>query len=144
MRLFSQAILLAFFVVLFCTAPIDRILAVESTGEKSQAAIAARFPPNYRAMMARYILTHSRRPIRDVFISKLYERYGGILHGGGTVPMACVLVNTDTMFGPGTFVWPLTIIDGKVEKFEPAIAETFNNACNKNAPFTEVKKALKR
>ena len=109
----------------------------------SDAAIAARLPSNYRVLMAQYIVTHGEG-IHDGFISKPYERYGGLFRGG-TDPTICAVVLEDTLFGPRWHLWPLTIINGQVETSEPGTIETFANPnpCNDRLPFPELRALIK-
>src|SRR4051812_38406670 len=76
---------------------------------------AAQWPVNYRQLMARHILADNRYVIRDAKITKPYEKWGGLLHGG-SFSAVCVAIFRDNPFGIVVRDnWVLTIKNGRIE-----------------------------
>jgi hypothetical protein len=100
----------------------------------------APLPPNYRQLMARYILARNPYVIRDVKISKPYEVWGGLFRGG-SYECACVVIFRDNPFGIiVSDNWVLYIENGQVRGPLRAGAE----GCRSEnlSPFTELKASI--
>jgi hypothetical protein len=104
------------------------------TNPKETAAATAKFPRNYRELLAQYIRTHNQYVIRDAKITPPYERYGGLLHGG-TIAAICVAIYRNNPFG-------ILVRDNRVFTFDNGQVHEIMlgvEPCSDLSPFTELK-----
>jgi hypothetical protein len=126
-----------------CAAPSPQTLA------QNNSSAAAALPPNYRVLIARYILTRERLlqsiVVNTAMISKPYDDRGAPLWRNidpDHTPGVCVAYDARTLFGPSRAYLLFTVRNGQVEQMY-----THNNAilftegmCPDYTPFTELMK----
>jgi hypothetical protein len=99
-------------------------------------------PPNYRSLIARYILTHEnldKATLNTAKISTPFVRGGG-LFGGDPVAAACVSVYTSNMLGMHFTGYSVYLAkNGQVER-EPPSTAIISSTCGPFSPFHEVMK----
>ncbi|HTO61034.1 MAG TPA: hypothetical protein VMM15_07240 [Bradyrhizobium sp.] len=105
---------------------------------RETAAVSAKMPGNYRALVAEQIRTYYRyrNLMRDAKITPPYERYGGLFRGG-TMPAVCVALYRDNPFGilvRDTLVFAYE--DGKMQNILPG-----TESCSDLSEFTELKRS---
>lgn len=117
-------------------------MALEAGGALSQSKTSVTtMPPNYRALVARYVLTQlnlDRPTLNTAMISQPFGKWGGLFRGG-TIPTVCVSIDTKNMLGmafKGYFLF--TIENGRAERLEAGNALV--DTCPGMSPFYEVKR----
>jgi hypothetical protein len=110
------------------------------------AAHGGPLPANYRQMFAEYVAAYARtKPnfaIHDAFISKPFDKWGGLFRGG-TMTTVCVQVMVENkLLFPGhdaSSDFFMTVKDGQVDDLAP---ET--GPCSDLSPFPELLQLIQR
>jgi hypothetical protein len=137
-RLFQSLGAVAFCIVLVfagCTT-------VPNEGLAQSKSQAARMPPNYRALIARYILSNEpfdKKTLSTAKISKPFTQGGG-LFGGEPIPVVCVSIYTSNMLGMHfTGYLEFTVNNGQAVRLKGSTA-IISETCGEFSPFFEVMK----
>jgi len=103
--------------------------------QQAPVPAASRLPPNYRHLIAQYILARTHHVIHKAMITPPYNKYGSIFRGG-TIPAVCVAIFRDNPFGIVVRDnWVLTVENGRVLN----LAIGFDT-CSGFSPFNELKR----
>lgn len=111
------------------------VVALHSVAFAQNRPAPVRMPPDYRALIARYMLT--QMPITPVelstaMISQPYAKWGG-LFSANTIPTVCVSIKTSNMLGMhGTGYFLFTVENGRVRR----LAQGTNALIDKCPPFS--------
>jgi hypothetical protein len=102
-------------------------------------------PANYRQMFAQFVAAYARtKPtfvIHDAFISKPFDKWGGLFRGG-TMTTVCVqvMVENKLLFGHvSDSYFFLTVKDGQVDDLAVG-----TDSCKNLSPFPELMQLIKR
>ena len=100
-----------------------------------------KMPPNYRALVARYMLTqtdYDRATLNTAKISKPFNQPGGFF-GGDPIPTVCVSIYTKNMLGMAfTGHILFTVRNGQAVRQKSESAILADQTCGPFSPFTEV------
>jgi hypothetical protein len=125
-----------------CTLALGAIIV---TGVSQSAALAqnsARMPPNYRTLIAHYMLTRMPIPkdqLRTAMISQPYAKWAGLIRGG-TMPAVCVSIETKNMLAmhfTGYFLF--TVENGQARRLGEG-SNALIDKCPPFSPFYEVRR----
>jgi hypothetical protein len=103
---------------------------------------SAKMPPNYRALIARYMLTQMPVPpaeLRTAMISQPYAKWGGLFRTD-TMPTVCVSIQRTNMLGMhGTGYFLFTVENGRVRRLGQG-TNALIDKCPPFSPFHEVRR----
>jgi hypothetical protein len=109
------------------------------------AVLGGPLPANYRQMFAQYVAAYARtKPtfvIHDAFISKPFDKWGGLFQGG-TMTTVCVqvMVENKLLFGHvSDSYFFLTVKDGQVDDLAVG-----TDPCKDLSPFPELMQLIRR
>jgi hypothetical protein len=109
------------------------------------AASGGPLPANYREMFAQYIAAYYRaKPnfgVHDAFISKPFQKWGGLFHGG-TMTTVCIQLTVENriLFGQISKAdFFMTVKDGQVDDLAVGL-----DPCKDLSPFPELMRLIQR
>jgi hypothetical protein len=111
-------------------------------GEGGSQSRSESMPPNYRALIAQYILSREpfdKKQLSTAQISKPYAKWGGLL-GDPPIPTVCVSLDTCNMLGMcGVGYLQFTVTNGQIRRLKSSNA-IFSSECGTFSTFHEVMK----
>jgi hypothetical protein len=107
---------------------------------RSSRSNSVRMPPNYRVLIAQYMLTHEPFDKKVLSTAKISEPriVGGGLFGSDPMPVVCVSIYTSNMLGMHfTGYLEYTILNGRAVRLKGGTA-IISETCGKFSQFREV------
>ena len=125
-----------------CALALAVVIVTSVSQPVALAQNSVRMPPNYRALIAHYMLTRMPIPknqLKTAKISQPYAKWGGLIRGG-TIPAVCVSIETKNMLAmhfTGYFLF--TVENGQARRLGEG-SNALIDKCPPFSPFHEVRR----